>query len=156
MKTSLVHVLSTLTIVVSGSAWLPGCLAEPSTSASPSATAEDETNDNIGEANGALLDCSNTACDNCVKHARCRQAKLPYGLFSCEDKKAIINAWEPQIGSVAIMDVGAYCHVGYVYDVHGSAPDAVVYVDEANYTHGVCGNRHGTENQLKIVGYFAP
>ena len=52
------------------------------------------------------------------------------------------------------MNVGPYCHVGYVEQVDGSSSSAVIHLDEANYIAGACGRRHGTELQLKIVGYF--
>jgi len=38
----------------------------------------------------------------CVAVARCFVPSLPYGLFTLDNKKAIINSYEPRQGAVAI------------------------------------------------------
>lgn len=129
---------------------LAGCLT----------TATTEKTKSMGEgtleAQDALEECSNVDCSNCVLHARCLQSALPHHLLNCEDKQAIINSSVPAVGEVAIMNVGPDCHVGYVEWVDGSGSSAVIYLDEANYHPGMCGKRHGTKGELKIVGYFRP
>ena len=135
---------------------VPGCHTDATDSAPTAGLEEDRAEEGVTEARSAASDCSQVECGNCVLHARCLQSALPHHLFSCVDKRRIINAEEPTVGAVAIMRVGPMCHVGYVFDVEGSGLSAVVGIDEANYEEGACGTRHGTAEDLKIIGYFRP
>ena len=88
---------------------------------------------------------------NCVKWVRDRIPKLPYGLISFNDKKKIINSHKAKIGRVAIMKVGLpWGHLGIITE---KGSDRIV-IQEANYKLGKITERQGTEEELKIVGYF--
>lgn len=158
MKIScLPYFAAAFTLAASSTALFSGCAVDSSPSdpiASPSA--EEGTDENgMEEVRSPVVDCSTAGCGNCVKHARCLKPSLPTGLFSCDNKKEIINASTPTVGSVAIMDVGSYCHVGYVWKIEGSGSSAIIWLDEGNYTAGTCTTtRHGTAAALEIVGYF--
>jgi hypothetical protein len=154
--------MAALVVTFVPSLMLPCCraeVAEPAAGADSASTpgvAQDRPDPNVGDTQEADEDCSNADCGNCVNHARCFQNALPHHLLSCDDKRAIINSTEPAIGSVAIMNVGPLCHVGYVYNVQGSGPSAIISIEEANYHAGVCGTRQLTAAELKIIGYFRP
>lgn len=90
-------------------------------------------------------------CDNCVFYARCRNPSLPFGLFSYEDKVAIITTYVPQAGAVAVIDTGTWTgHVAYVESVNGST----INLSEGNWPLGSCGQRSGTMESLNITGFF--
>ncbi|AKT40641.1 CHAP domain-containing protein [Chondromyces crocatus] len=92
-------------------------------------------------------------CSNCVLYARCRQPKLPFGLTTYAQKRAIINTQTAKAGYVAIINSGSsYGHVAYVTKVNGST----ITIAEGNWPNGKCGTRSGTKAGLKIVGYFKP
>ncbi|MBL8186511.1 MAG: CHAP domain-containing protein [Acidobacteria bacterium] len=96
---------------------------------------------------------------NCVLWVRCaRVPSLPYGLNTMQDKKNIINSYTPAVGSVAIMNVGKWGHVGYVAAVNKDSRGNVISikVEEANYTPCVIGSRTGSPSTLKVVGYYRP
>ena len=89
---------------------------------------------------------------NCVKWVRDRVPKLPFGLWTILDKKKIINAKNPKVGRVAIMNVGMpWGHVGIVHKLQGKE----IIIREANYKMCKVTERQGTEAELKILGYFA-
>jgi hypothetical protein len=151
------HTIVSLAIVAAASILLPSCHAADGTESGAASLGGDRKNEIVGaDPSADDQSCSDVDCSNCVKHARCLQSALPYGLYTCADKENIINASEPNVGSVAVMNVGPDCHVGYVSDVQGSGPDAIITLDEANYHAGMCGTRSGTAADLKIVGYFQP
>lgn len=90
---------------------------------------------------------------NCVKFARARVARLPFGLWTIADKKKIINDHTPDKGSVAIMNVGLpWGHVGVIKHVGRNH----LTIIEANYKYGKVTERHGRAVDLKIIGYFNP
>jgi len=150
------HLAAAVSCCVLGLAMAPGCAVDsPESEPEARSVAENDGQENTGEAESAVTDCSKTECGNCVKHARCLKTSLPYGLDTCAGKKAIINTQTPAVGSVAVMNVGAWCHVGYVSKITGSGASADIWLDEANYTAGACTTtRHGTAAALKILGYF--
>lgn len=90
---------------------------------------------------------------NCVLYARSRVPKLPYGLWTLGNKKAIINSHKAKIGSVAIINVGwPWGHVAIVTNtIHYK-----IIIQEANYKSCKITERCGTEEELKILGYFDP
>jgi len=87
---------------------------------------------------------------NCVLNARRYVPTLPYGLFTLGNKRAIINASKPTIGSVAVMNVGMWGHVGVVTNIEGN----MVTIHEANYKGCAITERRDTEKNLKIIGYY--
>ncbi len=96
--------------------------------------------------------CSSAGnCNNCVYFARCKHSGLPYGLWTYADKLAIINLDMPEVGAVAVINVGDDVgHVAYVESVDGST----ITISEGNYHLGSCGQRTGTMESLKIAGFF--
>jgi hypothetical protein len=91
--------------------------------------------------------------DNCVKWAREYVPKLPFGLWNLADKKKIINSKKAKPGNVAIINVGAL--VGHVAVVVWVGSNHIT-IKEANYKAGKITERHNTEKDLKILGYFDP
>lgn len=90
---------------------------------------------------------------NCVKYARSMVPKLPYGLFTLNNKKCVINACNPKVGSVAIMNIGLpWGHVGVVEYVGKHH----ITIREANFQSCAITERHNTEEELRIIGYFQP
>jgi surface antigen len=73
-------------------------------------------------------------------------------LWTLSDKKKIINTLEPSVGSVAVMAVGAFGHVGVVTYVGRNH----ITIQEANYYTCRLSERHGDAKAFKIVGYFKP
>jgi surface antigen len=103
---------------------------------------------------------------NCVLYARWLQPKLPYGLNTLAQKKAVINSSKLKPKSVAILDVyGNIGHVAYVADVDDSGKDVSITIYEANFPSGVERKRvikgHNVsikdlEKYAKIFGYYKP
>ena len=92
-------------------------------------------------------------CTNCVKYARCRQPRLPYGLTTYSDKVARINSRTPRRGCVAVIRTSSvYGHVAYVNGVSGGR----ISIDEGNWPSGRCGQRSGTPAALNVRGYICP
>lgn len=92
---------------------------------------------------------------NCVLFARNKVRSLPYGLFTLEDKKKIINTQTSHVGDIAIMDVGGSVgHVGVVID-RGLKGEYKTIL-EANYRSGTITERTGSTKDLKIIGYYHP
>lgn len=92
-------------------------------------------------------------CTNCVKYARCRQPRLPYGLTTFSEKVARINSHTPRRGCVAVIKTSSvYGHVAYVNDVNGGR----ISIDEGNWPSGHCGRRSGTPAGLNVRGYICP
>ncbi|MFA7662630.1 MAG: CHAP domain-containing protein [Patescibacteria group bacterium] len=90
---------------------------------------------------------------NCVLWAREKVASLPFGLWTITDKRKIINSNNPKAGSVAIIKTGfIWGHVAVVVKVGSNH----ITIKEANFKYGKITERHGTEKDLKIVGYFKP
>jgi hypothetical protein len=90
---------------------------------------------------------------NCVLFARSLVKKLPFGLWTISDKKKIINSHKAQHGSIAIIKTGfIWGHVAYVESVGKNH----ITITEANFRAGKITERHGTEKDLKILGYFQP
>lgn len=96
---------------------------------------------------------SSTAC-NCVLYARTLVPSLPRGLFTLQDKKNIINSYNPSQGSVAIIDSGQqWGHVAVVTSVNN---DGTVTIQESNWGRCRIGSRTGTPGDLRILGYYKP
>jgi hypothetical protein len=92
-------------------------------------------------------------CSNCVKYARCRQPRLPYGLTSFGEKLHVINSHTPRRGCVAVIQTSSvYGHVAYVNGVGGGR----ISIDEGNWSSGHCGQRSGTPAALNVRGYWCP
>ncbi|MDD2498880.1 MAG: CHAP domain-containing protein [Desulfitobacteriaceae bacterium] len=90
---------------------------------------------------------------NCVLWVRKRVPNLPFGLWTILSKKKIINSDKAKEGRVAIMNVGLpFGHVGIVKEVGKNH----ITIQEANYKLCKVTERHGTEKDLKILGYFNP
>lgn len=100
----------------------------------------------------------------CTDYAGDLVPSLPNGLWTINDKKAIINHLFPQgdggqMSSVAIHDIGT--SAGHVSVVKGVAikldGNLKVSITERNYT-GYCqlSARNDTMEALKIVGYYDP
>lgn len=98
--------------------------------------------------------CGSGNFTNCVKYARCKQPKLPYNLFTYQDKLNIINTQTAKAGYVAIINVGNDVgHVAYVQSVKGT----VITIRETNWCSTTkVSTRSNTKASLKIVGYFKP
>lgn len=92
------------------------------------------------------------AC-NCVLYARSKVPSLPHGLWTLNDKKKIINKKYPRAGWVAVISVGLPW--GHVAVVRKRGKNHITIV-EANYKTCRITERHDTEKNLKIVGYFKP
>ncbi|MCC6555874.1 MAG: CHAP domain-containing protein, partial [Polyangiaceae bacterium] len=106
-------------------------------------------NDYCEASPGSCRSLSN--CNNCVFFARCKKPNLPYGLWSYQNKVAIINSYTPQAGAVAIINTGdSVGHVAYVESVNGSN----LTISEGNWPLGSCGQRTGTMQSLRITGFF--
>lgn len=91
--------------------------------------------------------------DNCVKWARDYVPSLPFGLFTIEDKKKVINSKKAKAGNVAIINIGL--PVGHVAVVAKVGSNHIT-IKEANYRTGKITERHGQEKDLKVLGYFEP
>jgi len=98
---------------------------------------------------------------NCVKFSRSIVADLPGGLFTFQDKLAIINSNTPAEGAVAIMDTKnsdpatgeQIGHVGVVSDFDSET--GIITITESNFKSGQVSQRKGTAEQLKISGFYA-
>lgn len=92
------------------------------------------------------------AC-NCVKWCRTKIRNLPYGLWTIWDKKKIINSHRAKEGRVAIIKTrfkwGHVAIVKYVGSNH-------LTIKEANYKTCKITERHDSEKNLNIIGYFNP
>ncbi len=90
---------------------------------------------------------------NCVLFARSLVKSLPFGLWNIKDKRKIINTHKPQHGDIAIINVGMpWGHVAYVEKVGKWH----ITITEANFKFGKITERHDTEKNLKILGYYQP
>jgi len=90
---------------------------------------------------------------NCVLWARDQVPSLPFGLWTIIAKKKIINSHKAKVGSVAIINAGLpFGHVAIVSKVGLNH----ITIKEANYKHCTITERHGSESDLKILGYFEP
>ena len=107
----------------------------------------------------ASCDTATNRC-NCVLYARCKVPRLPFGLFTYTDKKAIINSSSAAVGSVAIMNIAPpYGHVAVVTAVKKDIRTRQVTsitVNEANYSSCRITTRSGSPASLKVTGYFKP
>ena len=100
-----------------------------------------------------ILNTTDPNRKNCVFYVRARVPKLPYGMWTIRNKKAICNDNTPRKGSVAIMYVGLpWGHLGIITKVGKRH----VTIKEANFKHGKITERHGTTADLMIIGYFNP
>lgn len=88
---------------------------------------------------------------NCVLWARQKCASLPFGLWTIWDKRKIINSRKARVGAVAIINVGL--PIGHVAIVSAIGSNHIT-IQEANYKTGKITERHGSESELKILGYF--
>lgn len=127
-----------------------GCFVAPAAADELSATMVHIDDASVDER--AAVFCETPAnCANCVFYARCRKPNLPYGLWSLADKVAIINSDIPQSGAVAVIDSGLHWgHLAYVEAVNGT----ILTISEGNWVPGQCGQRQGTVEGLKILGFF--
>lgn len=90
---------------------------------------------------------------NCVLWARENVKMLPFGLWTINDKRKIINSNNPKAGDVAIIKTNfIWGHVAVVAKVGKNH----ITIKEANFKTGKITQRHGTEKDLKIIGYFHP
>ena len=134
------------TVGVGGCAVEPGDEDESFEDVSPDDLDDDD--ETTATTSSELGGCNQ--CTNCVKYARCRQPRLPYGLTYWKDKLRIINTQTPRAGCVAVIKTGsAYGHVAYVRRVNGST----IHIDEGNWGRK-CNSRSGTKAALKIQGYW--
>jgi hypothetical protein len=148
MPVSLRH-LAVLSVLSVGLALAAGCSA-PEDVLDEEQEPDDEDGP-VSSSESELGGCNQ--CSNCVKYARCRQPRLPYGLTSFADKVAAINSRTPRRGCVAVIRTGSvYGHVAYVNDVSGGR----ISIDEGNWPSGRCGRRSGTPAALNVRGYFCP
>ncbi len=100
----------------------------------------------------------------CVTYARSRVPKLPYGLTTLAQKKAIINSYSCSAGSVAIIDgVAYYGHVAVVEGCFTSQTSGAIRITETNWQKGKRTERRASNTsitkaaqELKILGYFKP
>ena len=90
---------------------------------------------------------------NCVLWARDKVPSIPFGLWTIFDKKKIINSHQAKAGNVAIINAGLpFGHIAIVAKVGINH----ITIKEANYKSCRITERHGTESDLKILGYFDP
>ena len=87
---------------------------------------------------------------NCVSYLRSLGYKFPYGLFTLNSKKRIINTQIPRRGAIAIMNASKWGHIGVVQDIKGS----IIKILEANYRPCRITCRWGTTRELRILGYY--
>jgi hypothetical protein len=88
---------------------------------------------------------------NCVLYLRALGVKMPFGLFTIEDKKKIINTKKPAPGNIAIIDTGQkWGHIALITYARGRH----VTIREANFYGCQISERHDTPDALHIVGYF--
>jgi hypothetical protein len=102
-----------------------------------------------------ILKLSNTEKNrcNCVLWARAQVPSLPFGLWTIGDKNKIINSNKAKAGRIAIMSVGLpFGHVGIVAKVGKNH----ITIKEANFKFCWITERHDTEKNLNITGYFNP
>ncbi|MCL2146321.1 MAG: S-layer homology domain-containing protein [Synergistaceae bacterium] len=89
---------------------------------------------------------------NCVLWARAYKIpELPFGLWTLSDKIAIINEDTASPGCAAIIKT-PQGHIAYVEDVQ----DGIITIIEANWGSSRITRASGTEEELKILGYFNP
>ncbi|MDH4129292.1 MAG: hypothetical protein OEV44_11085 [Spirochaetota bacterium] len=99
---------------------------------------------------------------NCVLWLRDRLPELPTGLWTLDDKEAIINSQTPVVGSGAMCADGVwFTHEGKkVFSGHVAlvtkVKDDLLTIQEANYKSCTITEREGTKDKLKIVGFFVP
>lgn len=90
---------------------------------------------------------------NCVLYARAKVPKLPFGLWTIWNKKNIINSKKAKEGNIAIINTGLpFGHLAFVT----FAGKNHTTIQEANYRFCKITERHGSEKDLKIIGYFNP
>jgi len=88
---------------------------------------------------------------NCVKYARKFCPSLPFGLWTIWNKKKIINTKNAKKGHVAIISTGLpWGHCAIVTEYYKDH----ITIREANYINCKITERHDTEKNLKILGYF--
>lgn len=143
-------------VLLAGSTVVLGCSAEIDDvdpfDDEPGDVQEDDVDDGTASSVESELGGCNQ-CTNCVKYARCRQRRLPYGLTTFADKVARINRRTPRAGCVAVIKTSSvYGHVAYVNKVSGGR----IYIDEGNWPSGRCGRRSGTPAALNVRGYICP
>lgn len=104
---------------------------------------------------------------NCVMWLRVeRGKKFPYGQYTIQDKIKIINTKIPQVGAIAILNIGVnYWHKGkYVNSGHlaevisftrKSNGEYYLVIREANRVRCRITETKGTEKELKVLGYLA-
>jgi len=99
--------------------------------------------------------CEDTYKCNCVLYVKyCKGVPLPSGLTTWKAKLKIINSSVPIVGAVAIIDTTATVKEGHVAYVQTVNPDGTITIDEANYHTCEVGQRTGTPQALKVVGYY--
>ena len=90
--------------------------------------------------------------DNCVLWARAyRIPDLPFGLWTLNDKIAIINDYTASPGCAAVIQT-ASGHIAYVKSVDGD----IITIEEANWGKAWITTASGTEEDLRIIGYYNP
>jgi len=100
-----------------------------------------------------ILNATDSWRCNCVKWTRTKVPQLPFGLWTIWDKKKIINAKSSKKGRVAIISAGLpWGHCAVVMESGGNH----ITIQEANYRTCKITERHDTEKNLKITGYFSP
>ena len=88
---------------------------------------------------------------NCVLWARTKSPTLPFGLWTFEQKKAVINTTTPAIGAVAIIQTQQkWGHVAIVTKIGKRH----ITIQEANFVMCQITERHGPPASLRIAGYY--
>jgi surface antigen len=78
---------------------------------------------------------------------------MPFGLFTLKDKEKIINTKKAKVGNIAI--IGTDKKIGHVAVVIWVGSNHIT-IKEANFKAGKITQRHNTEKELKVLGYFNP
>jgi len=107
----------------------------------------------MSEKSTIILSNKEKNSDNCVKWARQFVPNMPFGLFTFTDKKNIINSKKAKVGSIAIIETDK--KIGHVAVVIWVGKNHIT-IKEANFKTGKITQRHDTEKDLKVLGYFNP
>jgi hypothetical protein len=100
----------------------------------------------------------------CVSYVRSRLPSLPWGLYSFDDKKRIINSYSCSPGSAAVIDVGnSIGHLSYITSCDASGDMQGLKMEEANWYAGKIDERKCRDSKIssciklyRIVGFYRP
>ncbi len=112
---------------------------------------------NVSAATSYALEYDSLSADvksNCVAFARYKVPSLPGGLYTLDDKKAIINGYVAKVGAIAITTGNSsYGHVAYVESVSGTQVTTL----NGGWQDGThIGRWTASESVQGIVGYWYP